>query len=284
MPQPIGWRLLALKSPVSEVASNFAAGFATPLQLERIAIDTAIAASKLVATGLGEATTLGAKSSPTDIVTNIDIASETLIRTLLTAAVPQSGVIGEEQGSGAGSERLQWVVDPLDGTINFLYGLPIFAISIGAAIDGEVVAGAVVDCVRGDVFSAAIGHGARRNDLSIQVTGCTELCSALITTGFSYQPELRAQQGDIIRALLPLCRDIRCFGSAALQLCWVGAGWLDGYFERDTKLWDFTAGALIAHEAGASIEMPCPENDGLMMATTPAIFAQLRPILEPSGR
>ncbi len=249
-------------------------------ELESIAIRVADMAAAIVAEGVGRSTQLGSKSSPTDIVTDIDVASETAIRAQLAIDTPECGIIGEEHGDTEHRARLQWIVDPLDGTVNFSYGAPIFSVSIAAAIDGEIVAGAVVDAIRGDVFSAARSLGARRNGSPISVTNCDQLSQALIATGFSYQPELRALQGDVIRQLLPSARDIRCFGSAALNLCWVGTGWVDGYFERDTKLWDYAAGSLIAEEAGAMIELPCPENDGLSIAATPAIFETLRTIVE----
>lgn len=248
--------------------------------LELIAIRVGRMAAAIVAEGVGQSTRLGAKSSPTDIVTDIDVASETAIRAQLAIETPECGIIGEEHGDTEHRARLQWIVDPLDGTVNFSYGVPIFSVSIAAAIDGEIVAGAVVDAIRGDVFSAARSHGARRNGIPIAVNACGLLSQALIATGFSYQPDLRALQGDVIRQLLPAARDIRCFGSAALNLCWVGAGWVDGYFERDTKLWDYAAGSLIAEQAGAMIELPCPENEGLSIAATPGIFETLRDIVE----
>ncbi len=248
--------------------------------LELIAIRVGRMAAAIVAEGVGHSTRLGAKSSPTDIVTDIDVASETAIRAQLEIETPECGIIGEEHGDTEHRARLQWIVDPLDGTVNFSYGVPIFSVSIAAAIDGEIVAGAVVDAIRGDVFSAARSHGARRNGIPISVNACGRLSQALIATGFSYQPDLRAVQGDVIRELLPAARDIRCFGSAALNLCWVGAGWVDGYFERDTKLWDYAAGSLIAEQAGAMIELPCPENEGLSIAATPGIFEILRNIIE----
>lgn len=249
-------------------------------ELELIAIRVGRMAAEIVSDGFGRSTRLADKSSPTDIVTDVDVASEAAIRAQLTAETPHCGIIGEEDADTEPQARLQWIVDPLDGTVNFSYGAPIFAVSIAAAVDGDVVAGAVVDAVRGDVFSAARSRGARCNGADMAVTDCRRLDQALIATGFSYQPDLRAQQGDVIRRLLPAARDIRCFGSAALNLCWVGAGWIDGYFERDTKLWDYAAGSLIVREAGATIELPCPENEGLSIATTPAIFEPLRLIVE----
>ena len=153
------------------------------------------------------------------------------------------------------------MIDPLDGTINFIYGVPLFAVSIAAAIDGEIVAGAVVDVLRGELFSANRGGGARCDELPISVSSCATLPEALVTTGFSYRAELREVQGEVAHRLLSRARDLRCFGSTAIELCWVACARVDGYFQRDTEIWDRAAGALIAEEAGAQVEMPCPEND-----------------------
>jgi myo-inositol-1(or 4)-monophosphatase len=175
---------------------------------------------------------------------------------------------------------VQWVIDPLDGTVNFLYGVPIFSVSIAAAVDGELVAGAVVDVLRGELFSAHLGGGARRDGEPIAVSSCSSLPDALVTTGFSYRADLRALQGEVAHRLLSRARDLRCFGSAALELCWVACARVDGYFQRDTEIWDRAAGALIAAEAGARIELPCPENDDLVIASSPGIFEELRGVVE----
>jgi myo-inositol-1(or 4)-monophosphatase len=257
-------------------------GYRHPSELEAVAASVARTSAELIRTNIGKATRLSAKSSPTDIVTRTDLDAEELIRELLAAATPGAGVLGEEGGqaptsTGGERARLQWVVDPLDGTVNFLYGLPVMAVSVAAALDGEVVAGAVVDVLRGETFSAAAGVGARLGGRPIEVSNCLSLSQGLVLTGFSYRSDIRARQGQIMQALLPAARDIRCFGSAALQLCWVGAGRADAYFERDIKVWDYAAGALIAREGGAVTELPCPENDGLVIAATPAIYDELRP-------
>ena len=249
-------------------------GYPRP-ELERIATEVGRQAADVVAAAYGRALAVGTKSSASDVVTQTDLDAESLIRDLLLEATPFAGIIGEEGGTSGATERLQWIIDPLDGTVNFLYGVPIFAVSIAAALDGVLVAGAVVDALRGDVFSAHLGGGARLDGASISTSPCSSLQNALIATGFSYTSRLRALQGDIVSRLLPNARDIRCFGSAALQLCWVGSGRVDGYFERDIKIWDWAAGALIAEEAGASVELPCPENDGLVLAATPATFEEL---------
>jgi myo-inositol-1(or 4)-monophosphatase len=167
------------------------------------------------------------------------------------------------------------VIDPLDGTINFLYGVPLFAVSLAAAVDGEVVAGVVIDVLRDELFSAHLGGGARRNGEPIAASACASLPEALIATGFSYLAERRSLQGEVAAELLARARDLRCFGSAALELCWVACARLDGYFQRDTEIWDRAAGALIAREAGARVELPCPENDDLVIAAPDGVFDEL---------
>lgn len=244
--------------------------------LERIAAEAARRAAELVRSNYGHAQVSGTKSSLTDVVTVTDIETEDLIRGYLAEATPDASFVGEEGGLSSESQRLEWVIDPLDGTINFFYGIPLFSVSIAAVVDGEVVAAAVVDVLRDEMFTASLGNGARLNGTAIQVSGCSDISLALITTGFSYTSRIRELQGRIIAALLPVVRDIRCFGSAALNLCWAGLGRVDGYFERDIKVWDWAAGALIASEAGAAVEFPCPENDGLVFAASPDIAQRLR--------
>lgn len=258
-------------------------GAPSPVELEAVSIEAVRAAGALI--GANRRRTIGvidAKSSPTDVVTQTDLDAEHLIRSIILAATPHATVLGEEGGTATatgGASRLQWVVDPLDGTVNFLYGLPVVAVSVAAALDGEIVAGAVADVQSGEVFSTATGTGARLDGSPVAVSACDDPSQALVTTGFSYHAHLRAQQGEVVQRVLPAVRDIRCFGSAALQLCWVGAGRVDAYFERDIKVWDHAAGSLIAAEGGADVELACPENDGLVMAATPAIVVALRPLL-----
>lgn len=252
----------------------------SPVDLERIAVASAEAAAELVRSGYGRARRIGTKSSPTDVFTQTDLDAEHLISTLLHGATPHAGFLGEEGGATTTGTRLQWIVDPLDGTVNFLYGVPVFAVSIAAAMDGEVVAGAVVDVLRNETYGAHLGGGARCGAATLAVSECDDLTNALVATGFAYGAELRHRQGEIVHRLLSRARDVRCFGSAALELCWVACGRLDGYYERDTKLWDYAAGALIASEAGALTEMPCPENDDLMVASTPNVFSQLRAVVQ----
>jgi myo-inositol-1(or 4)-monophosphatase len=247
----------------------------SPAELEGVASDTARAAAEVVAAAYGQARAVGRKSSPTDVVTQTDLRAEELVRRLLREATPGAGLLGEEGGTSAPGARVQWVIDPLDGTINFLYGVPLFAVSIAASIDGEIVAGAVIDVLRDELFSAHLGGGARCDGDPIQVSACTSLPEALVATGFSYQAQMRDTQGEVAHRVLPRARDVRCFGSAALELCWVGCARIDAYFQRDTEIWDRAAGALIAAEAGARTELPCPENDDLVIAAAPDVFDDL---------
>jgi myo-inositol-1(or 4)-monophosphatase len=249
-------------------------------ELERIAARTARAAAAVVAAAGAPRRPVGLKSSPTDVVTQTDLRAEDLARRLLIEATPGAGILGEEGGLTTPTARVQWVLDPLDGTVNFLYGVPIFAVSIAAAVDGEIVAGAVVDAMRDEMFSAHLDGGARLNGEPVAVSMCASLPEALVTTGFSYQADERARQGEVAHRLLSRARDIRCFGSTALELCWVACGRVDGYYQRDTEIWDRAAGALIAAEAGARIEMPCPENDDLAIAAAPAVFEDLRSVVQ----
>ncbi|MEA2252161.1 MAG: monophosphatase [Solirubrobacteraceae bacterium] len=249
-------------------------------ELERIAATTARSAADVVTATYGRPDLVGHKSSPTDVVTQTDLRTEELIRRRLREATPEAGILGEEGETTQPGARLQWVIDPLDGTVNFLYGVPLFAVSIAAALDGEVVAGAVIDVLRGELFSAHLGGGARLDGDPIEVSSCALLPNALVATGFSYQAELRDVQGEVAHRVLSRARDLRCFGSAALELCWVACARVDAYFQRDTEIWDRAAGALIAAEAGARTELPCPENDDLVMAATPEVFDDLWTVVQ----
>jgi myo-inositol-1(or 4)-monophosphatase len=237
-------------------------------------------AAGIVTATYGRPDLVGQKSSPTDVVTQTDLHAEELIRRRIREATPDAGILGEEGETTKPGARLQWVIDPLDGTVNFLYGVPLFAVSIAAALDGEVVAGAVIDVLRGELFSAHLAGGARLDDKPIAVSECRELAKALVTTGFSYQSALRNLQGEVAHRVLSRARDLRCFGSAALELCWVACGRLDAYFQRDTEIWDRAAGALIAAEAGARTELPCPENDDLVIAAAPGVFDDLWAVVQ----
>ncbi len=244
-------------------------------ELESIAVEAASEGARLVRDSAGDPGAVTTKSTPTDPVTALDVATEERIRAVLASRTPDSSVLGEEGGELSGSSGIGWVVDPIDGTVNLTYGLPVMSVSIAATKDGEVVAGAVVDIQRGEVFSAARGQGGRLDGLAIRPSSKTRLAESLIGTGFSYTPEGRAAEAAYLARVLPAGRDVRCFGSAALNLCWVACGRLDGFYQRNMQYWDFAAGDIIAAEAGARIARPRPENGQLMVASAPGIHDEL---------
>ena len=244
-------------------------------ELEAIAVEAASEGADVVRKAAGDVGLVKSKSTPTDPVTALDIEAERVIRDVLARRAPGSAVLGEEGGEIGGSSGIGWVVDPIDGTVNLTYGLPVMSVSIAATLEHQIVAGAVVDIRAGDVFSAARGYGARLAGSAIEPSAATELAAALIGTGFSYTPAGRAVEAGYLARVLPAGRDVRCFGSAALNLCWVGCGRLDGFYQRNMQYWDFAAGAVIAAEAGAAIVHPRPQNGQLMVASAPGIHAEL---------
>jgi len=248
-------------------------------QLESVAIQVAEQAAAFVRSHHGSATAAATKSTPTDVVTETDLASESLIRRELMSRCPGSTIIGEEFDDHVGANQVSWIVDPIDGTVNFLYGLPVVSVSIAAVLNGHTVAGAVTDMLNGGTYSATLGGGARYQGAPLHAGEPESLAASLIGTGFAYQAQVRAEQAQVLTRLLPTCRDIRCMGSAALNLCWVGAGLLDGYFERNIKLYDYAAGELVAREAGAVVELPAESGNGLAFAAAPTIAAELRQLV-----
>ena len=230
------------------------------------------------------------KSSPTDPVTVVDTETETFLRQRLRQLRPGEPVLGEEEGGNAhvAADTVRWVVDPIDGTVNFLYGIPAYAVSVAAQINGVSVAGAVADVAGGRVYSAATGRGAHVHSGAdrrlLHCNAVKELSMALMGTGFGYEPRRRSAQASMLSRMLPQVRDIRRIGSAALDLCMVAAGLLDVYYEHGLNVWDWAAGALIAAEAGASIVLPGPdETAGLMVAAAPGVAAAFRSALELAG-
>ncbi|OSY36141.1 myo-inositol-1(or 4)-monophosphatase [Pseudonocardia autotrophica] len=205
------------------------------------------------AAGAGAAGAVSTKSSPTDVVTASDASVERFVRDRLAQLRPGEPVYGEEGAGDAATAR--WVVDPIDGTVNYLYGLPWYAISIAAVEAGATVAGAVAEPASGRLWSAGRGLGATCDGRPLAVAATTEIGQSLIGTGFAYRAERRARQARMVAAMLPEVRDVRRAGAAALDLCAVAAGWLDGYLEHGCNWWDWAAGALIAREAGAVLHI-----------------------------
>ncbi len=246
--------------------------------LEHVASEVAQIAAHYVRSSVGKAAAARTKSTPTDVVTHTDLESERLIRAELLARCPGSAIVGEEFDDDEGSNGVGWIVDPIDGTVNFLYDLPVVSVSIAATIDGRVVAGAVADVLRGDVFTATLGEGARLDGVPIEVVVPDDFSQALIGTGFAYDATIRAIEAKVVAELLPACRDIRCMGSAALNLCWVGCGRLNGFYERAIQLYDYAAGALIAAEAGAILDLPDANGLDLTVCAPDPIYTELRRI------
>jgi myo-inositol-1(or 4)-monophosphatase len=228
-----------------------------PAALLALAVDTAREAADLVSRGRAAAREhLDVKSSPVDVVTAVDKESERLIVDRLLTARPDDAVLGEEGASRRGGSTVRWLVDPIDGTVNFVYDLPAYAVSIAAEVDGVVRAGAVLNVATGDLFTATSGGGAwlstpaRPGPVRLRGSSPASLEQTLVGTGFGYQQEQRRAQGEVVAALLPRVRDIRRFGSSALDLCAAAAGRIDAYYELHLNPWDHAAGALVAAEAG----------------------------------
>jgi myo-inositol-1(or 4)-monophosphatase len=225
---------------------------------------------------------VSAKSSPTDLVSEADHAAETLIRERLGAARPDDGILGEEEGDAAGTSGLRWVVDPLDGTVNFLFGIPQWAVSIACEDDDGTLAGVVYDPLRDELWSAERDGAARCNGHDVRGSGKSDLSQAMVATGFGYDAEVRARQGAAVARLLPHVRDIRRLGAAALDLAWTAAGRYDVFYERGLQAWDLAAGGLLCRCVGLEVvrlEAAPPLPAGVLVA--PA--ALVEPVLELLG-
>jgi len=227
------------------------------------------------------------KSSTEDIVTFADRETEALIRSRLAELRPDDGFFGEESGAEAGTSGLTWVVDPIDGTVNFLYGIPHYAVSI-AVVEGDPdpltwrsLAGAVVNPASGETFTGVQGGGAFLDGSPIRVGAAEELSQALVGTGFSYLADIRTEQAEALGGLLHRVRDIRRMGAASLDLCAVACGRLDAYFERRLSPWDHAAGALVAREAGARVTGldGAPPSSEFVLAAEPLLAASLEQLL-----
>ncbi|HEX4867793.1 MAG TPA: inositol monophosphatase family protein [Acidimicrobiales bacterium] len=251
-----------------------------------LAEEAARAAGALLLDGLdGVRTDVSTKSSATDMVSEMDRAAEALIVEVLLGARPDDGMVGEEGTDRAGRSGVRWIVDPLDGTTNYLYGLAGFGVSIAAEHDGEVVAGVVLDVVRDELFAAQLDGGATRDGRPIAASVATDLTTALVATGFSYDGARRERQAAVLHQVLPRVRDIRRFGAAAVDLCSVACGRVDAYYERGLAPWDLAAGGLIAREAGAIVTdfAGGPAAAGAVVAAAPGIAAELRDLLIAAG-
>ncbi|MBX6767639.1 MAG: inositol monophosphatase [Actinomadura rubrobrunea] len=227
------------------------------------------------------------KSSPTDVVTQMDRAAETLIIERIRAARPDDGFLGEEGGTQAGGSGVRWVIDPIDGTVNYLYDLPDWGVSVAAEVDGEVVAGAVDLPRRGETYTAARGRGALLHTAAgtreLRCNTGVPLNRALVATGFGYEARRRARQAEVLTGVLPHVRDIRRGGSCSADLCSLAAGRVDAYYERGVQAWDVAAGALIVQEAGGRVAglNGAPAGPELVIAAAPGLWEELHDLLAP---
>lgn len=254
----------------------------TDRELLELAVHLARQAGELIRSGRSRAgDQVDVKSSPTDVVTAMDRASEQLLVAELARRRPSDAILGEEGTARSGTTGVRWVLDPIDGTVNYLYGLPWYAVSVAAEVDGSVVAGVVYQPDSGELFRAARGEGAWLGDTRLRCTTGPELGQALVSTGFGYDAVRRAGQAAVAAGLLPQVRDLRRLGSAALDLCQLAAGRVDAHYEEGLSYWDYAAGALIASEAGAVVDwLPgAPPAAPCLVGAGPALHPALCAVL-----
>jgi myo-inositol-1(or 4)-monophosphatase len=268
-----------------------------PSELLALATRVAEQAADLLIEGARSVrTSVETKSTATDMVTEIDRASEDLIVTAILEAHPEDGILAEESGARSGTSGLRWVIDPLDGTTNYLYGYPSWSVSIAAesvsdpdpdgGVASGVIAGVVIDVAHREIFTATAGGGAHRDGEPIACSNQDDLARALVGTGFAYSTTGRRAQAEALVEVLPRVRDIRRSGSAAVDLCWAACGRVDAYYERGLSWWDLAAGSLIARQAGAMVSSLDPRAEaqtGSIMAATPALADPLRALLHTAG-
>jgi myo-inositol-1(or 4)-monophosphatase len=257
-------------------------------ELLALAVDVARRAGALLLERFqaGREPALASKSTPTDLVSEADLASERLIGDTLARARPQDGFLGEEGGGEEGSSGLTWIVDPLDGTVNFLFGIPQWCVSVAVADEHGSLVGAIFDPCRDELFLATRDGQPLLNGIPIVASerahrASADLASAMVATGFAYDASVRAAQAEVLAGVIPRVRDIRRFGSAALDLAWTAAGRYDAYFERTTKPWDIAAGTLVCERAGLTV-CELPEREGLplgVLAAVPALAGSLYEIV-----
>jgi myo-inositol-1(or 4)-monophosphatase len=221
------------------------------------------------------------KSTATDVVTEADQATERYVRDALRELRPGDTVLGEEAGQSTGTGSVRWILDPIDGTVNYLYGLPHYAVSLAAEVDGVVLAGVVRNAANGEEWTATRGGGAYRDGRRLTGSPVTELGQTLLATGFGYAAARRAHQARVAARLLPVVRDIRRFGAASVDLCFAAEGRVDAYFEKGLNLWDHAAGGLIATEAGLLVSglAGAPPGPDLVIAAPPGIYRALHDAL-----
>lgn len=249
--------------------------------LRVLAESAAAAAGALLLGARFDEMVVGTKSSPTDVVTQMDTAAERLLVEHLLGARPDDGVLGEESGERIGSSGVRWVLDPIDGTVNYLYGIGHWAVCVAAEVDDVVEVGVVADPSKGLTYVAVRGEGAWCGERRLQVGTPTDLGQSLVGTGFGYAAERRRAQAAVVAGMLPQVRDVRRLGAAALDLCAVAAGQLDAFYEQGLQPWDLAAAGLIAQEAGAVVGGLHGESAGerLVIAAPPSLFDSLHAAL-----
>jgi myo-inositol-1(or 4)-monophosphatase len=261
-----------------------------PRELESIAVDLAREAGALARQRRSEGVSIAAtKSALADIVTEADREVETLIRSRLREIRPADGFLGEESDADPGTSGTTWVVDPIDGTVNYAYGIPFYAVSIAAVRGGTdpefwtPLAGAVYVPSLDEMFHAAQGAGAWLDERRLHVEADASAAGALLATGFGYDPATHAPDLGRVSRVMPIARDIRRMGAASIDLCSVAAGRVDGYFERGLKPWDHAAAGLIVTEAGGRFELFPADETGrvLVVAAVPGIFERLSTLAQP---
>jgi myo-inositol-1(or 4)-monophosphatase len=228
----------------------------------------------------GPARGLDSKSSSTDMVSDADREAEQAITDVLRAERPDDGLLGEEGTDERAASGRRWVIDPLDGTTNYLYGIPAWAVSVALEDEDGGLVGIVLDAARGELFAAERGGGATLNGEPIGVREGASLARSLIATGFGYDADRRARQAEVLRHVLPAVRDVRRAGAAAIDLAWVAAGRVDGYWERGLHRWDWAAGRLLVTEAGGEVRDLPGEPHGLV-ASAPALIGELEELVAP---
>lgn len=254
-----------------------------------IALDAARTAARLVVEERPDAgrrlEVTATKSSATDIVTEMDKLSERTIVELITGARPDDGFLGEEGAERAGTSGLTWVIDPIDGTVNYLYEIPAYAISIAARDEDGVLVGVVMNPVSGETWTALRGGGAYLGDRRLRLDPPPPLELALVATGFGYGSRRRARQAEILGAVLPRVRDVRRIGSASLDLCAVASGRVDAFYEQGLNPWDLAAGGLVAAEAGAVVAGLPGKDAGLelVVAAPSGLYEPLAELLAGLG-
>jgi myo-inositol-1(or 4)-monophosphatase len=254
-------------------------------ELLRLARDLALRAGREHVAGRLEPLDIESKSSPTDLVSQVDRRAEEVIVAGIAAARPNDAILAEEGTLAAGSSGVRWIIDPLDGTTNYVYGYPASCVSIAAELDGRLQAGVIHEPFAGHTYEAVIGQGATRDGVPIAVRDQADLAHALVATGFSYDAAQRGLQGSAVARILPRVRDIRRAGSAALDLCRVAAGHVDAYYELDLNLWDYAAGSVIAQAAGAEVlTLAATHGRGpAVVAASPVLMPSLLALLGEAG-